>query len=71
MEYVAVASQSIEMVGYEVETSTLGVCFRGGAEYHYYGVPAEVFEALRSASSPGNYLDTYVKKAGYGYARVR
>jgi hypothetical protein len=71
IEYVSVSSHSIEMVGFDAETATLGVCFRSGAEYHYYNVPSELFEGLRSANSPGNYLDTYIKKAGYTYARVR
>ena len=71
MDYVPVSSTSIEMVGFDPETLTLGVSFRSGAEYHYYNVPADVFEGLRTAASPGNYLDAYVKKAGYGYARVR
>ena len=71
MDYVSVSSRSIEMVGYDADTQTLGVAFRNGSEYHYYSVPADVFEGLKSAASPGNYLDAYVKKAGYSYARVR
>ena len=71
MEYVPVSSTTIEAVGFDPDTQTLGVSFRSGAEYHYYNVPAEFFEGLRTAASPGNYLDTYVKKAGYTYARVR
>ena len=71
MEYVPVSSSSIESVGFDPDTQTLGVCFRNGTEYHYYSVPSDVFEQLRNAASPGNYLDSYVKKAGYGYARVR
>ena len=71
IDYVSVSSTSIDMVGFDPETQTLGVSFRSGAEYHYYNVPAHLFEGLRSAASPGTYLDAYVKKAGYIYARVR
>jgi hypothetical protein len=71
MDYVSVSSTTIDMVGFDPDTQTLGVSFRNGAEYHYYNVPVNVFEGLRSAASPGSYLDGYVKKAGYNYARVR
>ena len=39
-------------------------------EYHYYQVPQEVFEGFVVSASCGRYLDQYVKKAGYAYARV-
>jgi hypothetical protein len=71
MDYISVSSTSIEMVGFDPESLTLGVSFRNGTEHHYYNVPPDVFEGLRTASSPGNYLNAYVKKAGYSYARVR
>jgi len=71
IEYVTVASSTIESVGYDPESMTLAITFRDGREYHYYNVPASVFEGLRTASSPGRFLDTEIKKAGYGYARVR
>lgn len=71
MDYVPVSSTTIDMVGFDLDTQTLAVSFRKGAEYHYYNVPESIFEGLRAATSPGNYLDAYVKKAGYAYARVR
>lgn len=71
MDYVPVSSSTIEMVGFDPDAQTLGVSFRNGSEYHYYNVPPTVFEGIRVASSPGSYLDTYVKKAGYSFARVR
>lgn len=70
MDYVSVSSSTVSAVGYEVETTTLGVRFHNGTEYHYFAVPQEVFDGLRCASSVGRYLDQNVKKAGYGYARV-
>ena len=60
-----------EMIGFDPDVLTLAVSFRSGAEYHYYNVPPEVFHGFQAAASPGNYLDAYVKKAGYAYVRVR
>ena len=71
MEYIAVSSSNIETVGFDPDTQTLAIAFRSGTEYHYYNVPSNVFEELKSASSPGQYFATYVRRAGYNYARVR
>jgi hypothetical protein len=70
MDYFAVSSSNVAAVGYQSETNTLGVRFLDGSEYHYFGVPEDVFEGLRSASSVGSYLNQYVKKAGYSYSKV-
>jgi KTSC domain len=71
MEYVPVSSSTLDAVGFDPETQTLAVTFRNGTEYHYYNVTPSIFEGIRTASSPGQYFDLYVKKAGYSYARVR
>lgn len=70
MDYVSVSSSNVAAVGYDDLTNTLGVKFLNGSEYHYGGVPKEVYEGLLSASSVGSYFDQHVKKAGYGYSRV-
>ena len=70
MEYVPVAYSTIGAVGYDPDSATLGVRFHSGAEYHYFQVPQGVFDGFFTASSCGAYLDQYVKKAGYQYARV-
>ena len=70
MDYIPVSSSDLSAVAYDDATSTLGVRFVKGGEYHYYGVPQATFEGLRSASSVGRYFDQYVKKAGYSYSRV-
>lgn len=70
MDYTAVSSSTIASVGYEPESATLAVRFQSGMEYHYFQVPKEVFDGFLVASSCGQYLDQYVKKAGYAYARV-
>lgn len=70
MEYETVSSSSVGAVGYDVSTNTLGVRFLNGSEYHYFGVPQGLFDGLRSASSVGRFLDQFIKKAGFQYARV-
>lgn len=70
MEYVSVSSSTISAVGYDDALNTLAVRFHNGTEYHYFGVPQDVFEAMRSAPSVGRFFDQNIKKAGYGYARV-
>jgi KTSC domain len=70
MNYVSVSSSNIAAIAYEPETSTLGVRFLNGGEYHYFAVPEGVFLGLQSASSVGSYFDQYVKKAGYSFSKV-
>ena len=71
MEFIPVSSSNVAAVGYDPESATLGVRFNNGAEYHYFNVGTEVYQGLISASSVGGFLDAFVKKAGYQYARVR
>ena len=71
MDYTPVSSSTISAVAFDPDTMTLGVAFQNGTEYHYFNVPAHVFEGLKSAGSPGQYFDAFVKKAGYSYARIR
>jgi hypothetical protein len=70
VEYQPVTSTSVAAIGYDPDTNTLGVRFLNGGEFHYYGVSADVFEGMKAATSVGRYLDQYIKKAGYQYARV-
>jgi hypothetical protein len=70
MDHVAVSSSTVSAVGYDEASNTLGVRFLNGTEYHYFGVPQDVFEGLRSATSVGQYFDQNVKKAGYPCSRV-
>lgn len=70
MDYVPVSSSTVSAVGYDEESNTLGVRFQNGSEYHYFGVPRDVFDGIQSASSVGRYLDQAIKKAGYSFSRV-
>jgi hypothetical protein len=70
MEYTSVTSSSLSAVAYDDNGQILGVQFQKSGEYHYYGVPREVYEAFMSAPSIGTYFDQYVRKAGYPFQRV-
>lgn len=71
MDYTSVSSSSVAAVGYDESQATLGVRFNNGSEYHYFGVPSEVYDGLLNAPSVGTYLNQYVKKGGYSYSRVQ
>lgn len=71
MEMQSVSSSDVSEIGYDFDTATLRIRFlKGGALYDYYGVPEDVYMGLMSASSIGQYLNVYIKKGGYQYARV-
>lgn len=71
MTYTRVSSSNIAAVGYESSTSTLGVQFLNGSEYHYNNVPSHHHSGLLNASSVGSYFDEHIKKGGYSYRKVR
>lgn len=71
MNYVIVSSSTVDAVGYEDSSGTLGVRFLNGTEYEYFAVPKPTYLGLVNAASVGSYLDQNVKKAGYSYRRVR
>jgi hypothetical protein len=70
MDFVAVASSTISGVGYDDATGVLAVRFNSGTEYHYYGVPRDVYEGFFSAPSVGQYFNVYVKRAGYAFQQT-
>ncbi len=59
-------------IGYEPETRTMGVIFKSGglSEYHYAGVPQEVFDTVLNSPSVGKAVDQHIKKGGFRYTRV-
>jgi hypothetical protein len=69
MAWYPVSSSNVLQVGYNQQTATLGVRFHSGSEYAYEGVPYDVFEALRVATSVGKYLNVAVKPR-YQYERL-
>ena len=61
MERTAVQSKDLAIIGYDAEKKTLEIAFRNGGVYLYSGVPAEVHQALMSASSHGIYFNQNIK----------
>lgn len=61
MELTPVTSSNVAAVGYDDETKTLQVQFKGGETYNYFGVPQELYDNLLNAESVGGFLNTYIK----------
>jgi hypothetical protein len=59
-------SSAITRAAYDESCATLDIWYNGGDRYRYFEVPAEVFEALLSASSAGEYVNRHIKEA-YGF----
>ncbi|MEO4053411.1 KTSC domain-containing protein [Solibacillus sp. CAU 1738] len=71
MTMVPVSSSNLASVGYDINTQTLRVSFIGGGLYDYHQVPTHHHQGLMSAISKGEYLDTYIKKGGYRFTKLR
>jgi KTSC domain len=62
----SVNSSNISTIDYDSDSESLTITFRSGASYLYRGVPPEVYEGLKYASSPGRYFQTAIKSAYSG-----
>jgi len=60
-ESAALQSSVIKRAAYDWDSQTLTVMFPSGAVYAYAAVPPAVFDALRSAPSPGVFFHAYIK----------
>ena len=58
-----VISESIASIGYDDDAETLEVEFVTGAVYRYSGVPQDVCEDFRQASSKGAFFNQHIKNA--------
>lgn len=63
MDRVSVSSSNVASVGYDASSEILEVEFLSGSTYHYYSVPAHIYNELLSASSVGSYLHRHVKNS--------
>lgn len=66
MDRKYVSSSNISSIGSQV----LEVEFLNGSIYQYYDVPEALYAGLMAADSHGKYLNEYIKRGGYSYARV-
>lgn len=54
-------STMIDRVAYDDETAMLCISFRGTGAYHYFDVPAELFDGFRRAGSAGSFFNEHIK----------
>ncbi|KWV48534.1 KTSC domain containing protein [Bradyrhizobium macuxiense] len=69
MERIVVNSSNLVSVGYDEDSSTLEVEFKGGAVYRYLNVPSFEYERLMAATSHGIYFNANIKN-GYPFERA-
>jgi len=58
---VPVSSTALSSCTYDDETQDLIVTFLSGRSYTHAGVPAEVYQGLVMASSPGSFYNEVIK----------
>jgi hypothetical protein len=61
MERDPVHSTNIISIGYNSESTTLEIEFKGGAIYQYYNVPQITYDGLMQASSKGQYFHAMIR----------
>lgn len=54
-------SSNLTAHGYDPETETLRVEFKGGNQYDYHGVTKDLRDAMISAPSMGSFLHSIIK----------
>jgi KTSC domain len=70
MDWIATPeSSNIARMAYDSVTQVLKIEFKNGGTYDYFDVPQNVFEAMLTASSKGQYLAQQIK-GNYRYARA-
>lgn len=61
MDRIAVSSSNLAEVGYDPDSETLEIMFQSGSIYHYYNLPAFMYERLIQANSPGTFFNANIK----------
>jgi hypothetical protein len=61
MQPVAVDSTLVAAIAYDAHSELLQLAFRDRTIYHYFGVPADVHEALVKAPSKGTYFNLAIR----------
>lgn len=60
-KHVFEKSTSLVHCDYHDDTKTMEICFTSGNTYHYPDVPKTVYEALKTANSPGSHFHTNIR----------
>ena len=61
VEMIPVSSSNLDAVGYNAQTETLYVRFKGGKTYSYERVPEYTFTELVEADSVGKFFNQFIK----------
>jgi hypothetical protein len=69
MERTNLSSSTISEVGFEANSNTLEILFRDGRVYQYFDVPENIFDALKAASSAGQFFHQNIRGV-FRFARV-
>jgi hypothetical protein len=69
MNRTPVTSTSVVSIGYDPNTLTLEVEFRGNSVYQYFDVPETVYQELMRAGSIGHFMHANIKDR-YRYTKV-
>jgi hypothetical protein len=69
MRVATVESATVVTVGYDEAQELMQLEFSSGAIYHYFGVPATVYEALLGAPSKGRYFNGTIR-GRYPYRQI-
>lgn len=63
MERELVSSSNLVSVGYDADSETLEVEFKGGSVYQYFNVPVFMHERMMVADSIGIFFNAEVRNA--------
>lgn len=69
MYRIPVTSSNVVSVGYDQNSLTLEVEFKGGSVYHYFDVPEAIYQELMQASSIGKFMHANIKN-NYRYTQI-
>ena len=69
MEMIPVNSSNILAIGYDSDSATLTISFKGGDKYEYYDVPQHEFDCFLAAESKGKYGHQNIYKK-YGQQKI-
>lgn len=61
MKTIAVDSTTLRTVGYDAERQLLQIEFQDRSLYHYFDVPAALYEELMQAPSKGAYFNRSIR----------
>lgn len=69
IEHTPVTSSNLESAGYDPESHTLGVTFKGGSTYHYHGITPAQHADFQAASSKGSWVHQHLVKPKHPHTK--